>query len=256
ERPLSRPGAVCFAVEDLVVRRDDGTLPVDGLSLSLGASEVLGIAGVGGNGQQELVDCLAGLLPPAAGRITLSGDDLAPQSIRGRRRRGLRVVPSDRFAAGLVRDMSIAENLALTGVREGRYGSALLLNRRRMRDAALGAIERFAIHGAAPGRTTGLLSGGNAQKVLLARELDDGLKVLVAHSPARGLDVKAAQSVHALIKQAVERGAACLLISEDLEEVLTLSHRVAVMNRGRIAGTLPVAEATPAWIGERMIGHA
>ena len=256
ERPLSRPGAVCFAVENLVVRRDDATVPVDGLSLDLRASEVLGIAGVGGNGQQELVGCLAGLLAPAAGRITLAGGDLAPLSIRERRRRGLRVVPSDRFAAGLVRDMSIAENLALTGVREGRFGNALLLNRRRMRDEALGDIERFAIHGATPGRAAGLLSGGNAQKVLLARELDDGLKVLVAHSPARGLDVKAAQSVHGLIKQAVERGAACLLISEDLEEVLALSHRVAVMNRGRIAGTVPVTEATPGWIGERMIGHA
>jgi simple sugar transport system ATP-binding protein len=125
-----------------------------------------------------------------------------------------------------------------------------------MRVAAQRKIDGFDIHGAAPGRTTGLLSGGNAQKVLLARELDGSLRVLVAHSPARGLDVKAAQSVHGLIKQAVEQGAACLLISEDLEEVLALSHRVAVMNRGRIAGAVPVAEATPDWIGARMIGHA
>ena len=256
ERPGSAAGEPRFAVANLVVRRSDGAVPVDGLSLTLHAGEVLGLAGVGGNGQQELVDCLAGLLAPAAGSITLVGQDIAPLSIRRRRRLGLRVIPADRFATGLVRDMSVAENLALTGVGEGLFGGVFLLRRGRMRVAAQRKIDGFDIHGAAPGRTTGLLSGGNAQKVLLARELDGSLRVLVAHSPARGLDVKAAQSVHGLIKQAVEQGAACLLISEDLEEVLALSHRVAVMNRGRIAGAVPVAEATPDWIGARMIGHA
>ena len=256
ERPNSTPGRERLRLAALSMARSDGTTALDGLSLDLRAGEVLGIAGVGGNGQQELVECLAGLARPAAGTMTLDGRDVGPLSIRARRRLGLRIIPSDRFDTGLVGAMTVAENLALTGVAEGRFGGPFFLSRARMRSAAQRAIAAFDIHGAAPGRVTSLLSGGNAQKVLLARELDEGLTVLVAHSPARGLDVKATRAVHDLVKAAVEAGAACLLISEDLEEVLSLSHRVAVMNRGRIAGEMPIENATTERIGALMIGHA
>lgn len=252
-RPRSEPGRECLVVTNLVLsdRKEAGSL-----SLTLRAGEVLGLAGVGGNGQEELVAALAGTQRATDGRIVLYDEDIATAPPSRRRRLGLRVIPADRFSTGLVREMTIAENMAMTQVPEGRFGGRFLLSRRRMRDAAEDLIRRFDIRGATPDRRTELLSGGNAQKVLLARELDDNLKVLVAHSPSRGLDVKATEFVRNAIRMAVEQGAACLLISEDLQEVLSLSHRVAVMNSGRIAGIRPVDEVTPEWIGALLTGHA
>lgn len=256
ERPVSMAGAVSLGVCGLSLNAGAHGQALDDLSFDLHAGEVLGIAGVGGNGQEELVACLMGLARPRGGTIVLDGRDVASASPRERRHAGLRVIPSDRFATGLVRELSIADNLALTRVAEGLFGNRFFLDRRRMRQAAEKAIETFDIRGAAPGRSAALLSGGNAQKVLLARELDDRMKVLVAHSPSRGLDMKATQFVRSAIGQAVEGGAACLLISEDLQEVLSLSHRVAVMNRGTIAGCRPIGEVTPEWIGALLAGHA
>ncbi|WP_237151762.1 ABC transporter ATP-binding protein [Oryzibacter oryziterrae] len=252
-RPQSRPGE-----ERLVVRGlgFDGQKRGGAVELTLRAGEVLGLAGVGGNGQEQLVACLAGTLAASAGSFTLSGVDVTRATPSRRRDLGLRVIPASRFATGLVRQMSIAENLAMTNVRTGHFGGRWFLDRRRMKAAALAAIERFDIRGAGPNRRTELLSGGNAQKVLLARELDDGLKVLIAHSPSRGLDVKASEFVRDAIRAAVEAGAACLLISEDLQEVMGLSHRVAVMNGGVIAGNRPIADVTPEWIGALLTGHA
>ena len=125
-----------------------------------------------------------------------------------------------------------------------------------MRLRAARVTEAFEIHGARPDGATKLLSGGNAQKVLLARELDGAVKLLVAHSPTRGLDVRAAAAVHALIREAVRDGAACLLISEDLDEVLELADRVAVINRGRIVGEVAARDANPERLGQWVIGHA
>lgn len=252
-RPSSLPGEARLTLRGLAFA---GQKPAGGIDLELRAGEVLGLAGVGGNGQEELVSCLAGTLPAQGGNISLCGVDATRISSAARRALGLRVIPANRFSTGLVREMSIAENLAMTSIGGGRLGGWLFLNRRRMAAAAASAIARFDIRGASPGRRTELLSGGNAQKVLLARELDDGLKVLVAHSPSRGLDVKATEYVRDAIREAVEEGAACLLISEDLPEVMTLSHRVAVMNGGAIAGIRPIEDVTPEWIGGLLTGHA
>lgn len=255
ERPRSSPGVVHLSVSCLTRKPDRFGQGLNALNLELQAGEVLGIAGVGGNGQEELVACLTGLSRPDDGSIHLGGRDLTGASPRERREAGLRFIPSDRFETGLIRELSIAENLALTQVSKGNFGGPLFLDRKRMQQAAAASIEGFDIRGAAPGRTAALLSGGNAQKVLLARELDAGMKVLVAHSPSRGLDMKATLFVRNAIKQAVEGGAACLLISEDLNEVLSLSHRVAVMNRGAIAGCRAIGEVTPQWIGALLAGH-
>ncbi|WP_199699036.1 ATP-binding cassette domain-containing protein [Oleomonas cavernae] len=152
-------------------------------------------------------------------------------------------------------DLTVAENLGLTMLRQSGLNRGFLIDRAALRKRAEAAIAAYSIAGAAPNRTSRLLSGGNAQKLILAREIDPDLTVLVAHSPTRGLDVKACLFVHQAIKACVEAGAACLLISEDLEEVLSLSTRVAVMCAGRIAGEMPVGEATPERIGKLMMGH-
>ena len=254
--PTSFPGSLCLEVAGLRLAEAAGGQPLTDLGFTLRAGEVLGIAGVGGNGQEELMACLGGLTRPEAGRIVLSGVDITRATPRQRRQAGLRVIPADRLSSGLVAGLSIADNLALTHVGEGAFGPALWLDRGKMRARAAALIAAFDIRGASPGRDVALLSGGNAQKVLLARELDDGLKLLIAHSPARGLDMKATGFVRDAIRRAVEKGAACLLISEDLSEVLSLSHRVAVMNRGRIVGTRPTKDVSPDWIGALLAGHA
>jgi simple sugar transport system ATP-binding protein len=176
--------------------------------------------------------------------------------VEERRKLGLRAIPSDRFGSGLIADMPVFENFGMTKTTGGHYGRGLLFSRTRMRKEAEQAIADYNIAGATPTRVARLLSGGNAQKLLLARELNQGLSVLIAHSPSRGLDVKACNTVHALIKSAVENGAACLLISEDLEEILALSTRIAVMCRGTIVGEFPVSEATPEKIGALMMHNA
>lgn len=255
-RPASQPGAVCLSIKALSLPARAHGQGLHALALELREAEVLGIAGVGGNGQEELVACLGGLQWPASGEIHLGGRDIVTATPHERRRAGLRVIPSDRFATGMIRELSIADNMALTRVSEGAFGGPLFLRRDRMRKRAEMMIEAFDIRGATPDRSAALLSGGNAQKVLLSRELDPGMKVLVAHSPSRGLDMKATHFVRTAIRQAVEKGAACLLISEDLHEVLSLSHRVAVMNRGTIVGCRAADDVTPEWIGALLAGHA
>jgi len=254
--PLSKAGVKVLGVENLVVRNSSGGVGVDGLSLEVSQGEILGLAGVGGNGQQQLADCLMGLVAAEGGRIELCGRDVTRVEPFTRRKAGLRSVPSDRFAAGLIADMSVAENLALTDARAGRYGGYLHLARAAMETDAASAIEAFSIAGATPRRAARLLSGGNAQKLVLARELGGNATVLIAHSPTRGLDVRACHFVHSTIKRAVEAGMACLLISEDMDEVLALSTRIAVISRGTIVATFASGEATSTLIGKAMLGHA
>ena len=249
-------GAEVLALKGLSIARAGGGLAVDGLSLSLRAGEILGIAGVGGNGQSELVACLNGLLSVAGGQLEINGADMTQASIAARRAAGLRVIPADRFDSAMARGLTLAENLAMTEVPTGAYGGALRLRRGAMRKAAEQAIADREIRGGGPATQAALLSGGNAQKLLLARELAGGARVIVAHSPSRGLDMRAARAVHVALVEAVAQGAACLLVSEELEEVIALSHRITVMNRGALSAPLNAAEATPARLGELMVGHA
>jgi simple sugar transport system ATP-binding protein len=250
------PGEQRLVVSELTVPHPRGNVGVIGLDVELRSGEILGIAGVGGNGQQQLADSLMGLTSPTQGSIRLNGVEVTHTNVEERRKLGLRAIPSDRFGSGLIADMPVFENFGMTKTTGGHYGRGLLFSRTRMRKEAEQAIADYNIAGATPTRVARLLSGGNAQKLLLARELNQGLSVLIAHSPSRGLDVKACNTVHALIKSAVENGAACLLISEDLEEILALSTRIAVMCRGTIVGEFPVSEATPEKIGALMMHNA
>ena len=251
-RPL---GAVRLRVEDLTVRGSVG-VGVDGIGFAVRGGEIYGIAGVGGNGQQELADALTGLRPPASGRIAIDGDEIAGRDVPAFRRRGMRAVPADRFRTGLLAELAVYENHGVTGVPAGEYGSPALVRRNVMRAASAGAIDAYSIQGAAPATLARLLSGGNAQKLVLARELRGEAGVLIAHSPTRGLDVSACRTVHDLLQGSVDAGTACVLISEDLEEVLALSTTIAVISRGRLVGEFAAGAVSRAEIGRLMLGHA
>ena len=249
-----RPGGPdLLAIAHLHVQRDDGAPALTDLNLRVRSGEILGLAGVGGNGQHELVETLCGIRPAQSGGLMIDGAEALALSPGQRRELGLRVIPADRMASALVGDLNISANLGLTGVIRGRYGR-LWLNRRRMRRDAQQGIEAHEIAGARPNSRMGLLSGGNAQKVLLAREIDQGMKLLLAHSPTRGLDIRAAAAVHQRLREAVAAGAACLLVSEDIEEIMALSDRICVISAGRVMGELP-GSATAAEIGRLILGH-
>jgi simple sugar transport system ATP-binding protein len=251
------PGGVLLSLTGLTCARADGTIAVPDLDLQVRKGEILGLAGVGGNGQTELMEALMGVRPPVAGQIRL-GDagDIAKLSPQQRRGLGIAVVPADRAAYALAGSLSIAENYALGAVHTGRYGGGLRLRRRRMRDEAAVAMRDFAVQGVRGlNQKAALLSGGNAQKLVLAREFARQPRLVLAHSPCRGLDVRAAADVQRRLLAARADGAAVLLISDDLEEVLALSDRVGVLNRGRLVALLD-APADRQHIGQAMVGHA
>jgi ABC-type uncharacterized transport system ATPase subunit len=250
------PGAVRLSLQALRCGRPDGHVAVPGLDLDVRAGEIVGLAGVGGNGQTELMEALMGVRPPLDGQILFgSTGNIAALPPQQRRELGIAVIPADRAAYSLAGSLSIAENFAVGAVHTGRYG-ALTLHRRRMHQDAAAAVQEFAVQGVRGlNQKAALLSGGNAQKLVLAREFARRPRLVLAHSPSRGLDVRAAADVQRRLLAAREEGAAVLLISDDLEEVLALSDRVGVLNRGRLVALLN-APADRQRIGQAMVGHA
>jgi simple sugar transport system ATP-binding protein len=221
---------------------------LDGIELDVRAGELVGVAGVAGNGQLERAEPCAGLRTPPAGRVEIGGVDVTGRGARAARRAGLAYVPEDRLGTGLAPSLTIAENLLLTRRR------GFFVNRRRAAAQARDAIERFDIKASGPDAVTRVLSGGNAQRVLLARELAGEPRVLVAAAPTRGLDVGATEAVRELLDAFRARGGAVLLLSEDLDEVLALSDRIVVLYRGRIAHETPGDGAEVEQIGYAMAG--
>jgi len=224
-------------------------------SFEICAGEVLGIAGVGGNGQTELTQALIGLTDIESGEIIVDQEDLSRASITKRRQHGLRLIPADRAGYALIADLKNFENLALTKVAISGFGGNWWLSRKVMRENARQMFRTSQITGGTINSKTRLLSGGNAQKLLLARELDSQASVLIAHSPTRGLDIRAYAAVHDVIRRSVAHGAACLLISEDLDEVLKLSTKIGVMSRAAFHGPFNPSDVSRSRIGELMAGH-
>lgn len=249
-------GKVRLSVNRLSAKGAGETKVVDDVSFDVRAGEIFGIAGVGGNGQSELVDALIGLCPALAGAINMDGRDVTQTDTRLRRENGIRHIPADRFKSGITANLRAYENFGGTEIMSGRYGGWFRVDRAKMQRDTDAAIAKHKIMGCQAQTMSRLLSGGNAQKLLLARELGQGASVIIAHSPTRGLDVQACKAVHSSLIEAARAGAACVLVSEDLEEVLGLSTTVAVMNRGRITGTLRAGEIKRERIGELMLGHA
>jgi ABC-type uncharacterized transport system ATPase subunit len=238
-----------FRLRDLTVSFGGVTL-LDRLSLDVGAGEIVGLYGVEGNGQATLGDLLSGLVVPDAGTVEVGGAPVDLTAAGALHRAGLGVVPEDRHRSGVVLDMSVAENLAL------KEDLGFFVSRRRMRAAAQRRAEEFNIVAPSMDAPVRSLSGGNQQRVVLARELSANPTVLVAAQPTHGLDVGAIEDMYVRLRKVAGSGVAVLLISTELEEVMALASRIAVISSGRIAGVLPVGEATAERLGMLVGGVA
>jgi simple sugar transport system ATP-binding protein len=238
---------------DVTALRGPGLGPID---LALRGGEILGLAGVDGNGQLELAETLAGLRPSTAGRISLDGQDISRASVAARMTAGLAYMPADRASTALVRSMTIAENLMLRDSGRAPYSRHGLLAGRAALAQARRLIKRFDIRAPGPSAPAGRLSGGNQQKIVIARELDRNPAVLIAHQPTWGLDPGATHFVLERMIALRDTGACVIYISSELEEVLAVSDRIAVLADGGIAGIMARADIDMPRLGFWMSGRA
>jgi simple sugar transport system ATP-binding protein len=256
EKPVGSPGPVALEVKDLWAHAPDGRPVLRGLSFSLRAGEILGVAGVDGNGQSELAQVLVGTLRVSAGHVRLDGGDITHATPKDRLRRGVGYIPEDRNTLGLIGSFSVCENTVLNTHFAPPYARGLFLDRRAMIADAERLIQEFDVKTAGGHERAARLSGGNLQKLVLAREVHRDPRVLIAAQPTRGLDVGATEYVRRRLLEQRERGRAILLISADLEEVLTLSDRVVVLFEGEITGLLSADEVEIEKLGLMMAGAA
>ena len=236
EKPPAEPGDVLLEVEDLTVLDERGLEAVRGASFQVRAGEIVGIAGVDGNGQTELIDALTGLRRPSSGRIVAAGKDITSADSRTCLDLGVGHIPEDRQVRGLVLDFTLAENLALHDFRKEPDSKWGWLYPRRLVQRAARLLKEFDVRGGRPQTLAGALSGGNQQKVVVAREVSRNPRILVAAQPTRGLDVGAIEFVHRRLVQERDEGRAILLVSFELEEIQSLSDRILVIYEGRIVG--------------------
>jgi len=255
ERTACDLGQPVLRVDDLRALNDKGLPALKGVSLVVRSGEILGIAGVAGNGQKELAEVITGLRSAVGGDVHVNEACLTNASPLRAIRAGVSHVPEDRVEMGLVGDMSVAENLALKAYRTGELSRGPVLMPEKVRRFAEGLIAGFDIATPGPETRVKFLSGGNLQKAILARELTACQGLLVAVHPTRGLDVGATESVRDLLLRQRERGTAVLLISEDLDELLEVSDRIGVVFEGEIVGVVPVEEAEIDTIGLMMAGE-
>ncbi|WP_349358795.1 ABC transporter ATP-binding protein [Stappia sp.] len=246
-------GAPLLALEG--VSRGDGRDAVTDLTVELKAGEILGIAGVSGNGQAMLARLLSGLEEPDTGRIRLSGRELHAHSAADMVRAGVARIPEDRHRDGIVGAMSVAENLVIEELRSARYQRFGFLKFGAIAARAREAIAGYDIRCPGGDAVARLLSGGNIQKIVLARTLDAEPTVVLAAQPSRGLDIGATEDVHRRLLEARGRGAGVILISEDLDELFALSDRIAVMHRGRLSAPQPAEALDRSTVGLMMAGH-
>jgi simple sugar transport system ATP-binding protein len=252
---LARPGEEAgkgLTVQNLSVIGSRGIRVVDDVSFSVKPGEILGIAGVEGNGQTELVEAVAGLRPVVGGQILIDGVEITRHNVAGRHDAGLSHIPEDRHRRGLILEYTIANNLILG--QQKKFSKNGIIDRDRVMDNATAEISSFDIRPPNPILATRALSGGNQQKVVVAREMGRSFSVLLASQPTRGVDVGAIEFIHQQLLDARAQGKAILLVSAELNEVLALSDRIAVMYRGKFAVVMPTAQASEEVLGEYMIG--
>jgi simple sugar transport system ATP-binding protein len=249
-------GAAILAARNLRVRGDRGNLALDGLELELREGEILGLAGVSGNGQRELAEAFTGLRKVESGQVDFQGRDMTNRSPAAMIAAGLGYIPEDRHHEGIVPRFSVRENLVLKDVHTRKFSRPVLLRQGEISRNALALRTAFDIRCASTAAAAGSLSGGNIQKVILARELSREPKALIAVYPTRGVDMGAQEFIHAQLLARRRAGGGVLLISEELEEIMNLSDRIAVIYKGRILRILPSLEATRERLGLLMAGVA
>jgi simple sugar transport system ATP-binding protein len=250
------PGATILRIEDLTVIGSKGVPAVRGLSLDVRAGEVVGVAGVDGNGQSELVAAISGLLPVRSGRVILKGKDISRESIHRRNEGGIGLVPEDRHKYGLVLDFRVDENVILKDYRKKPFSGPLgFLQFPVIVKHAEKLIEEFDIRAGNGAATLAkAMSGGNQQKVVIAREINLSPDLLIVSQPTRGLDVGAIEYIHRRIMDERDKGRAVLLVSFELDEILNLCDRIAAVSKGSVVGVVSAEEADERRIGAMMAG--
>jgi len=253
DKTQAKPEGPLLDVRELYVR-DDRALPkVTGFSLSVRAGEIVAVAGVDGNGQQELVDAITGMCAPESGEVAVDGEEIGGKGVRAATDAGVAHIPEDRQLRGLVLPFTLAENLALRQYRAPALSARGWLRLRYMRERAVKLLAEFDVRGGGPDSYAVALSGGNQQKVAVAREIASEPKVLVAHQPTRGLDVGAIEFVHRRLIAERDKGRAVLLVSLEYEEVRALADRIVVIYEGKIVGEF-APDATEEQLGIAMTG--
>ena len=255
DKPPLDAGEVRLELQQLNVLGDRGTLAVDSVDLAVRSGEIVGIAGVSGNGQRELAETIAGLRPAETGsKVLIDGADISHATPATTRGAGLSYVPEERMKDGAIGDFDVSENLLLVNHRESRFRRGGLFNFDAITTHCQRLVENFAVKTPSINTSTSSLSGGNIQKVIMARELDSEPRVLLAAQPTRGVDIGAAEYIHAQLIAQRSRGCAIVMISEDLDEILGLADRIAVMFEGRVVALVDRADATKEQIGLAMAG--
>jgi general nucleoside transport system ATP-binding protein len=252
-QPL-KPGAVCLRIEELHAQGDRGTDVLRGVDLEVHRGEIVGIAGVSGNGQREFAECVAGLRKATSGRIIIDEQDVTHATPLKRMETAVAYIPEERMRDGVIADFSVEENLFLRDHTSPKYTSGIFLRISKMFARARELVSEFSVKTPSLETPVKNLSGGNIQKLIMARELSREPKLLIAAQPTRGVDIGATEFIHQRLLEQRAEGKAILLISEDLDEIRALSDRIAVMYEGRLTGIVDRGQATVEEIGLIMAG--
>lgn len=255
DKEFARPGAEIFKLEEIYVTGGRGIQAVKNVSLSVKAGEIFGVAGVDGNGQTELIEAITGLKKVDSGKILLNGVDISSLSIRQRNEQGLGHIPEDRHKHGLILDFTLENNLILENYYKTPFSTKGILNKEKIHSYAETLIEQFDVRaGQGPATSTRSMSGGNQQKAIIAREVDNSPLVMVVAQPTRGLDVGAIEYIHKRLIQERDNGKSILLFSLELDEILNVCDRIAVMYEGEIVGIVNANETNENELGLMMAG--
>ena len=254
DKNSAKAGDVVLKVTDLTVLDADGRTHVENVSFEVHSGEIVGIAGVQGNGQTELVEALTGLRKATSGVVALDGKDLTHSDPRERHQMGMAHIPEDRQRQGLVGGLSVAENLVLTRYHDDQFSHGVIVDWEAADAIAETLITEYDIRTPSKETGVGTLSGGNQQKVIVARELSRDLRLTIAAQPTRGVDVGSIEYIHSRIVKERDAGTAVLIVSTELEEVMALSDRLLVMYRGKVVAELDPKKVTPMEVGLYMAG--
>ena len=247
-------GAAVLRFEDVSLKEKDGTQLLKNVNFTIHEGEIFGIAGVSGNGQDDICDVISGLKPPTGGKVYFCGDEINSMSIRQRIEAGIGYAPVDRYRDGMVMDMTLAENVLLKWSFSKRWMNRGFIKHRALNEYTNDLIKNHRVKATGHSDLAGSLSGGNQQKVVLGREVDVGSKMLVLNQPTRGLDMGAVDRIHHVIMDEKEKKKAVLLISTELTEIFEMCDRIAVMHGGAIMGIYRNGELTTEQIGLLMAG--